>query len=111
MASPHAPQTAANSCSARRRNAIPALPRRCSGPKRPKVAGRIREPRVAPVARARPPSARRTVDRRDTSDMQHGPRVAVIGLDCATPTLLFDDLRAEVPTIAKLMENGMYGDL
>src|SRR6476619_5578986 len=43
--------------------------------------------------------------------MQQGPRVAVIGLDCATPTLLFDDLRAEVPTIAKLMENGMYGDL
>ena len=43
--------------------------------------------------------------------MQQGPRVAVIGLDCATPTLLFDDLRAEVPTIAKLMDNGMYGDL
>ncbi|TMK90951.1 MAG: hypothetical protein E6G43_04630 [Actinobacteria bacterium] len=43
--------------------------------------------------------------------MQHGPRVAVIGLDCATPTLLFDDLRSEVPTIAKLMDNGMYGDL
>jgi hypothetical protein len=36
--------------------------------------------------------------------MQQGPRVAVIGLDCATPTLLFDDLRAEVPTIAKLMD-------
>jgi predicted AlkP superfamily phosphohydrolase/phosphomutase len=43
--------------------------------------------------------------------MQHGPRVAVIGLDCVTPTLLFDDLRSEVPTIAKLMDNGMYGDL
>jgi len=35
----------------------------------------------------------------------------VIGLDCATPQLLFDDLHAEVPTIAKLMERGMYGDL
>jgi predicted AlkP superfamily phosphohydrolase/phosphomutase len=43
--------------------------------------------------------------------MQQGPRVAVIGLDCATPQLLFDDLHAEVPTIAKLMERGMYGDL
>ena len=43
--------------------------------------------------------------------MQQGPRVAVIGLDCATPQLLFDDLHAEVPTIAQLMERGMYGDL
>src|SRR6476659_6843021 len=43
--------------------------------------------------------------------MQQGPRVVVIVLDCATPTLLFDYLRAEVPTIAKLMDNGMYGDL
>jgi predicted AlkP superfamily phosphohydrolase/phosphomutase len=43
--------------------------------------------------------------------MQHGPRVAVIGLDCATPQLLFDDLRAEVPAIAQLIDRGMYGDL
>src|SRR6266516_4261251 len=43
--------------------------------------------------------------------MQHGPRDVVIGLNCATPKLLFDDLRSEVPTIAKLMDNGMYGDL
>ena len=43
--------------------------------------------------------------------MQQGPRVVVIGLDCATPKLLFDDLHAEVPTIAKLMGEGMYGDL
>ncbi|HEX6131922.1 MAG TPA: alkaline phosphatase family protein [Actinomycetota bacterium] len=43
--------------------------------------------------------------------MQQGPRVAVIGLDCATPALLFDDLHAEVPNIAKLMSDGMYGDL
>jgi predicted AlkP superfamily phosphohydrolase/phosphomutase len=43
--------------------------------------------------------------------MQQGPRVVVIGLDCGTPKLLFDDLNAEVPTIAKLMGEGMYGDL
>jgi predicted AlkP superfamily phosphohydrolase/phosphomutase len=43
--------------------------------------------------------------------MQQGPRVAVIGLDCGTPKLLFEDLNAEVPTIAKLMGEGMYGDL
>ena len=43
--------------------------------------------------------------------MQQGPRVAVIGLDCATPQLLFHDLQAEVPNIAKLMGEGAYGNL
>jgi len=43
--------------------------------------------------------------------MQQGPRVAVIGLDCGTPQLLFDDLAADVPNISKLMGEGMYGDL
>jgi predicted AlkP superfamily phosphohydrolase/phosphomutase len=43
--------------------------------------------------------------------MQQGPRVVVIGLDCATPNLLFEDLHAEVPSIAKLMAGGMYGSL
>ena len=43
--------------------------------------------------------------------MQQGPRVAVIGLDCGTPQLLFDDLAADVPNISKLMAEGMYGDL
>src|SRR2546429_8804889 len=40
-----------------------------------------------------------------------GPRVAVIGLDCATPQLLFDDLAAEVPNINALMQRGMHGEL
>jgi predicted AlkP superfamily phosphohydrolase/phosphomutase len=43
--------------------------------------------------------------------MQQGPRVAVIGLDCGTPQLLFHDLHAEVPNIAKLMGEGAYGKL
>ena len=43
--------------------------------------------------------------------MQQGPRVAVIGLDCATPQLLFRDLVDEIPNIRKLMESGMHGDL
>jgi predicted AlkP superfamily phosphohydrolase/phosphomutase len=43
--------------------------------------------------------------------MQQGPRVAVIGLDCATPQLLFRDLADEVPNIRSLMDGGMYGDL
>jgi predicted AlkP superfamily phosphohydrolase/phosphomutase len=43
--------------------------------------------------------------------MGQGPRVAVIGLDCATPQLLFDQLADEIPTISELMRRGMYGEL
>jgi predicted AlkP superfamily phosphohydrolase/phosphomutase len=43
--------------------------------------------------------------------MTQDPRVAVIGLDCVTPQLLFDDLAAETPNIHKLMASGMWGDL
>ncbi|MEA2556702.1 MAG: hypothetical protein QOG88_240, partial [Actinomycetota bacterium] len=43
--------------------------------------------------------------------MQQGPRVAVIGLDCGTPQLLFRDLLEEIPNIRALMDRGMYGDL
>ncbi len=43
--------------------------------------------------------------------MTQDPRVAVIGLDCVTPQLLFRDLAAETPNIHKLMANGMHGDL
>ena len=43
--------------------------------------------------------------------MLQGPRVAVIGLDCATPQLLFRDLLDEIPNIRKLMDAGMHGDL
>jgi predicted AlkP superfamily phosphohydrolase/phosphomutase len=43
--------------------------------------------------------------------MAQGPRVAVIGLDCGTPQLLFGDLASEVPNIRALMERGMHGDL
>jgi len=43
--------------------------------------------------------------------MQQGPRVVVVGLDCVTPTMVFDDLAEEVPTIAKVMSEGMHGKL
>ena len=43
--------------------------------------------------------------------MQQGPRVAIIGLDCAAPSLLFDQLADEVPNLQKIFFNGMYGDL
>jgi predicted AlkP superfamily phosphohydrolase/phosphomutase len=43
--------------------------------------------------------------------MTSGVRVAVIGLDCATPQLLFDQLADEVPNINALLSRGMFGDL
>jgi predicted AlkP superfamily phosphohydrolase/phosphomutase len=43
--------------------------------------------------------------------MSQGPRVVVIGLDCATPQLLFRDLAAEAPNLNKLASDGMFGDL
>ena len=43
--------------------------------------------------------------------MTQVPRVAVIGLDCGTPQLIFGDLADEIPNIRKLAEGGMYGDL
>lgn len=38
-------------------------------------------------------------------------KVAVIGLDCATPQLVFDKWIGELPNIRKLMGNGVYGEL
>jgi predicted AlkP superfamily phosphohydrolase/phosphomutase len=43
--------------------------------------------------------------------MAQGPRVAVIGLDCAPAQLLFHDLIDEIPNIASVMARGMHGDL
>ncbi|MGH2739034.1 MAG: alkaline phosphatase family protein, partial [Actinomycetota bacterium] len=43
--------------------------------------------------------------------MIDGPRVAVIGIDCGTPRLLFEDLKAEVPNISALIERSLYGEL
>jgi predicted AlkP superfamily phosphohydrolase/phosphomutase len=43
--------------------------------------------------------------------MTDGPRVAVIGLDCGTPQLLFRDLLDEIPNIRALLDRGMFGEL
>jgi predicted AlkP superfamily phosphohydrolase/phosphomutase len=43
--------------------------------------------------------------------MQQGPRVAIIGLDCGAPQLLFHDLADEVPNLKKIFADGMFGDL
>lgn len=38
-------------------------------------------------------------------------RVAVIGLDCATPSLLFDRFAADMPTLTRLREQALWGPL
>lgn len=43
--------------------------------------------------------------------MKASPKVAVIGLDCAAPQLVFDRWRDELPHLKSLMEGGIYGEL
>ncbi|MCK6578525.1 MAG: alkaline phosphatase family protein [Anaerolineae bacterium] len=38
-------------------------------------------------------------------------RVLVIGLDCASPELIFDHLRGDLPTLQRLMTDGVWGRL
>lgn len=38
-------------------------------------------------------------------------KVAVIGLDCATPQLVFDQFRGQMPNISRLMDQGLWGSL
>ncbi len=39
------------------------------------------------------------------------PRVAIIGLDCAEPSLVFERYAADLPTFSRLRENGVWGRL
>ena len=43
--------------------------------------------------------------------MRAGPPVAVIGLDCGTPGLLFDRYADDMPTLSALMRRGLRGPL
>jgi len=43
--------------------------------------------------------------------MSEAKRVMIIGLDCAAPKILFDDMRSELPVISGLMERGVWGEL
>ena len=38
-------------------------------------------------------------------------KVMIIGLDCAEPSLVFDEWRAGLPNLSALMEKGLYGPL
>jgi Uncharacterized conserved protein len=39
------------------------------------------------------------------------PRLLIIGLDCAEPSLVFDRWRADLPALNRLMTEGVYGKL
>lgn len=39
------------------------------------------------------------------------PKMLLIGLDCAEPSLVFDRWRGELPTLKRLMDQGMWGPL
>lgn len=43
--------------------------------------------------------------------MKQEPKVAVIGLDCAAPELVFNQFRRELPTLSRLMDEGVWGIL
>ena len=43
--------------------------------------------------------------------MRKETKVAIIGLDCATPQLVFDRYRDELPNISRLMAEGRWGPL
>ena len=40
-----------------------------------------------------------------------GRRVAVIGLDCATPRLLFDEFQTDMPQLAAHLDRSAWGRL
>jgi predicted AlkP superfamily phosphohydrolase/phosphomutase len=42
---------------------------------------------------------------------RHPPRVAIIGLDCAEPSLVFERYAADLPTLRALWQRGVYGTL
>ncbi|HEY0389724.1 MAG TPA: alkaline phosphatase family protein [Gaiellales bacterium] len=43
--------------------------------------------------------------------MSSAKRLMIIGLDCAAPEILFDDMKGELPVLNRLMEQGVYGPL
>ncbi|GCE25955.1 phosphodiesterase [Dictyobacter alpinus] len=43
--------------------------------------------------------------------MPHAPRLLIIGLDCAEPSLMFEHWLADLPTISRLIAQGSYGRL
>ncbi|MEA3560150.1 MAG: alkaline phosphatase family protein, partial [Candidatus Omnitrophota bacterium] len=42
---------------------------------------------------------------------RNSPKVLVIGLDCASPRLLFEDFREDLPNLKRMMDSGYYAPL
>ncbi|NIR49904.1 phosphodiesterase [candidate division KSB1 bacterium] len=60
----------------------------------------------------KPAEAKPTPQPKPATASSNGRRkVLVIGLDCATPELIFDEYKAFLPNISRLMDTGMYGEL
>src|ERR671916_654658 len=38
-------------------------------------------------------------------------RLMIVGLDCAAPQILFDDMKDDLPVLRRLMDGGVYGTL
>jgi ATP sulfurylase len=77
---------------------------------RPEVAEILREGLLAQV------QERETREKRETKDLgaKRGPaprKVFIIGLDCADPLLVFKRWRDELPNIAGMMRDGLWGSL
>lgn len=43
--------------------------------------------------------------------MGNAPKVAIIGLDCAAPELVFERFRGDLPHLSRLMDEGIWGPL
>jgi predicted AlkP superfamily phosphohydrolase/phosphomutase len=43
--------------------------------------------------------------------MSSSPRLIILGLDSAEPSLVFDRWRTDLPTLNRLMAEGVYGEL
>ncbi|HEX9441990.1 MAG TPA: alkaline phosphatase family protein, partial [Roseiflexaceae bacterium] len=75
-----------------------------------RVAEPIMEPSVVPVG---PALTKEVTSMQTNIASKNGAsrRMLVIGLDCAAPELVFDAWRADLPTINRLMSQGVYGKL
>src|SRR5690242_2058746 len=69
---------------------------------RPAEPGRSAGPGHRPAIRPRVDSMPR---------MPAARRVMIVGLDCAAPEIVFDDMRGELPVLSRLMERGAWGPL
>jgi predicted AlkP superfamily phosphohydrolase/phosphomutase len=43
--------------------------------------------------------------------MSNPKRLMIIGLDCAAPEIVFEDMKGELPVLGRLMEQGVFGPL